>query len=144
MPHVHRLRTLVPLAALLALAACDPVGPGPAPVPSPTTGSASATPGAITGTGAQGFTLSQGTEHDVCGIGLIVTFVRSANTEEAVLLGGPVGKVPALGQGGTGEDPLPANAAVATTGTVATVVGKQFRVNAVDTAGGRVQLEPLC
>jgi hypothetical protein len=138
----HRLRTLVPLAALLALAACDPAAPSPDPVPAPTSAPASATPGGITGTGAAGFTLGAGTEHDVCGIGLVVTFVHSAGTEEAVLLGGPAGKVPGLGQGGA--DPLPANAAVATAGTVATVVGKRFRVNAVDAAGGRVQLEPLC
>ncbi len=138
---VHRLRTLVPLAALLALAACDTVGPSPVPVPAPSGSTASPTPGTITGTGAQGFTLGAGTEHDVCGIGLLVTFVHSGTTDEAVLLGGPVGKVPGLA---ASADPLPANAAVATPGTIATVVGKQFRVNAVDTAGGRVQLEPLC
>jgi hypothetical protein len=59
-------------------------------------------------------------------------------------LDAPVGKVPDLVQDHTGADPLPPNAGLATTATIATVAGRQFRVNAVDTAGGRVQVEPLC
>jgi hypothetical protein len=69
-------------------------------------------------------------------VGLCPPGRGSAKADEAVLLGGPVGKVPDLVQDHTGADPLPANAAAATTGTIATVAGKQFRINAVDTADG--------
>jgi hypothetical protein len=147
LPGVTSKRRYLVLALPLALAACGTAaGPAPAPAPSRTTVNP---PGALTANGGGGgFTLDEGMEHDACGIGVVLKFIPSsasaAKADEAVLMGGPVNKVPDKIQDHTGADPLPDNAARATPGTVVTVVGKRFRVNAVDATSGRAQLEPLC
>lgn len=120
------------LAVPLVLTGCGTSAPTPAPTPT-------ATGAAVDANGSGGgFTLFEGGgEHDACGIGVVVTFVSG----NGILLGGPVGHVPAEV---TNADALPANAAKAVAGDTVTVAGKRFRVNAVDTTGNRVQLEPLC
>lgn len=132
----------------LLLAACG--SGGGTPTAAATTGAAATSPaGPVAGPGAGGgFTLEEGTEHDVCGIGVIVKFIPSSasasRADEAVIIGGPVNNVADPVQNHTGDQPLPANAAKATPGTTVTVAGKRFLVNAVDVAGTRVQLEPHC
>jgi hypothetical protein len=94
------------------------------------------------------FTLAEGLEHDVCGIGIVVKFIpataSSSKADFAVVYGGPVNKVEDKVQDHIGTDPLPDNAAHAVAGSTITVYGKQFTVNAVDTAGTSVQLQPQC
>ena len=106
---------------------------------------------AITGStvpNVQPFTLEEGFEHDVCGIGVSVKFIPETATSttfgEAVLQGGPISNVPDNVQNHTGDQPLPANAAKLTAGATVTVVGKQFTVDAIDTKNTNVRLEPLC
>jgi hypothetical protein len=142
------MRRCLVLLLPMFLAACGTAA-GTAPAPARSASMADP-PGAVNeggGTGG-GFTLAEGTEHDVCGIGVVVKFIPSsasaAKADEAVLMGGPVNAVPDKVQNHTGADPLPDNAAKADAGAVVTVAGKRFRVNAVDVSGGHVQLEPLC
>ena len=94
------------------------------------------------------FTLEEGFEHDVCGIGVIVKFIppsaSASKADEAVLVGGPVSNVRDTVQNQTGDQPLPANAAQLTAGATVTVVGKKFKVDALNTAKPSVDLEALC
>lgn len=94
------------------------------------------------------FTLGEGLEHDVCGIGVAVKFIpataSSGKADFAVVYGGPVNKVEDKVQNHVGTDPLPDNAAHAIVGATITVYGKQFTVNAVDTAEPSVRLQPQC
>jgi hypothetical protein len=142
------MRRYLVLLLPFVLAACG-TGAGPAAAPAHSA-SMGDPPGAVNagGGGTTGFTLTEGTEHDACGIGVVVKFIPSsasaAKADEAVLMGGPVNNVPDKVQDHTGADPLPDNAAKATAGAVVTVAGKRFRINAVDVSGGHVQLEPLC
>jgi hypothetical protein len=101
-----------------------------------------------TTTGAAKFTLEEGFEHDVCGIGISVKFIPATDTsstaDEAVLYGGPINNVPDKIQDHTGATPLPDNAAKLTVGGTVTVVGKQFSVDAIDVDNTRVGLEAHC
>ncbi len=94
------------------------------------------------------FTLEEGFEHDVCGIGVSVKFIpataTSSTADEPVLQGGPISNVPDNLQDHTGDRPLPANAAKLTTGATVTVVGKAFKVDAISVKSTNVRLEPLC
>lgn len=94
------------------------------------------------------FTLEDGFEHDVCGIGLIVRFIPSSSTatsnDEAVLEAGPVSNVQDSVQDHNGDQPLPANAAKLDVDTTVTVLGKSFHVIGIDLAGSKIQLQPLC
>jgi len=89
------------------------------------------------------FTVAEGVERDVCGIGLTVKFIPPSATtgqhDEAFLVGGPVSAVDP-----SPDQPAPANVAPAVTGAIATVLGKRFKVDAVDTANHRVTMEALC
>jgi hypothetical protein len=114
-------------------------------------GAASSSEPVPTGTGGPGvttpaggaFTLTDGVERDVCGIGLRVKFVPPSSTtgqdNQAFLVGGPVG-----GADPSADQPAPANVAPARTGAIATVVGKRFKVDLVDLPNRRVTLEALC
>ncbi len=97
---------------------------------------------------AQPFTLEEGFEHDVCGIGISVKFIpptaTSASATEAVLQGGQISNVIDNVQDHTGDQPLPANAAKAVAGTTVTVYGKQFKVDDVDVKNSKVTLTPVC
>jgi hypothetical protein len=106
---------------------------------------------AITGStvpNVQPFTLEEGFEHDVCGIGVTVKFIpataTSSSADEPVLQGGPISNVQDNVQDHTGDQPLPANAAKLTNGATVTVDGKQFKVVSIDTANTKVGLVPLC
>jgi hypothetical protein len=94
------------------------------------------------------FTLADGFEHDVCGIGLIVKFIpptaTSSSASEAVLVGGPVSNVQDTVQDHTGDQPLPSNAAELIVGKTVSVNGKSFRVLGIDVTGTSVQLQPVC
>jgi len=106
---------------------------------------------AITGStvpNVQPFTLEEGFEHDVCGVGVTVKFIPATATastaDEPVLQGGPISNVQDNVQDHTGDQPLPANAAKLTNGATVTVDGKQFKVVSIDTANTKVGLVPLC
>jgi len=105
--------------------------------PSPTAGAGPTLPGGTS------FTLAEGVERDVCGIGLTVKFIPPSATtgqdDQAFLVGGPVSAV-----GPSPDQPAPANVAPAIPGAMATVLGKRFKVDAVDTANHRVTMEALC
>jgi hypothetical protein len=107
------------------------------PIPSESVG-ASPTPPA-----GAALTLTEGVEHDVCGIGLTVRFIPPSATtgkdDEAFLVGGPASQV-----GPSPDQPAPANVAPARTGAIATVLGKRFKVDAVDAINRRVSVEALC
>jgi len=87
--------------------------------------------------------VAEGVERDVCGIAVTVKFLPPSATtgkdEEAFLVGGPVSAV-----GPSPDQPAPATVAPAVTGAIATVLGKRFKVDAVDTANHRVTVEALC
>ena len=91
------------------------------------------------------FVLTDGVERDVCGIGLLVTFVppstATGDQTQAFLVGGPVGAVHASP---SQDRPLPANVAPARIGTTVTVLGRRFTVSAVDRARRRVTVEAEC
>lgn len=131
-------------AALVVLAACGGT-------PTATTGGLG-NGAAVTPTPSHAaqppFTLEDGFEHDVCGIGLIVRFIPSSSTatsaDEAVLEGGPVSHVQDNVQDHTGDQPLPSNAAKLDVDTTVTVVGKSFHVTGIDLANSKIQLQPLC
>ena len=139
--------TVMCLAAVIALAAC---GGGSGTASTGTTGSAPSQTGAATSStvASKAFTLEEGFEHDVCGIGVIVKFIAptasSSKADEAVLIGGPVSNVQDTVQNHTGDQPLPANAAQLTAGGSVMVYGKSFKVDAVDTANSKVDLEARC
>jgi hypothetical protein len=122
-------------------------GSSPQSAPGSAAAASTGAGGSTTAVGG-GFTLDEGMEHDVCGIGISVKFIPSnasaSKADEAVLMGGPVSNIQDLVQNHTGDQPLPANAAQATAGSTVAVVGKRFKVNAIDVAHTRVQLEPLC
>lgn len=138
------------IAGVLVLAACSSSGSSNTTTKSTTT-SRTQIGYAITGStvpNKQPFTLEEGFEHDVCGIGVTVKFIPATGTsstaDEPVLQGGPISNVQDNVQDHTGDQPLPANAAKLTTGTTVTVFGKQFKVDAIDTKNTNVRLEPLC
>jgi len=142
------MRKLV-IASIVVLAACSSSG-GSSTTDDTRTGRTQIGE-AITGStvpNIQPFTLEEGFEHDVCGIGVSVKFIPETATSttfgEAVLQGGPISNVPDNVQNHTGDQPLPANAAKLTAGATVTVVGKQFTVDAIDTKNTNVRLEPLC
>jgi hypothetical protein len=133
----------IAVAAALLLAACGSGGVSG----SGHSGAAASSPTPTPALSAP-FTLEDGFEHDVCGIGLIVRFIpptsTSSTASEAVLEWGPVSNVQDNVQDHTGDQPLPANGAQLVAGQTATLDGKSFRVLGVDTAGSSVQLQPLC
>jgi hypothetical protein len=160
-----RTRTVVLLAAtalVAGVAACGklaPQGAGGTPSAPPGSTPASGTPtgGVPTGgqptTGAPAtskpaagamFTLAAGREHDVCGIGVMVTFVPPAGQQyqgyQAFIVGGAVGHVGGSG----GDNPMPGNVAPANPGMTVTVAGVRFRVHSVDTAASTATLEAMC
>lgn len=94
------------------------------------------------------FHLDAGVEHDVCGIGVVLTFIPaspvSPKLDYAVLVGGPVGHVDAGFGDKTANDPLPADAVHLSHGVVVTVVGQRFGVNDIDVAGKSAVLTALC
>jgi hypothetical protein len=94
------------------------------------------------------FTLSDGLEHDVCGIGLVLKFIpataTSITSDYAVVMYGPVGNVPDLVQDHTGDQPLPSNATHPQQGTVIRFGDNRFGVNRVDTSTNQVMLTALC
>jgi hypothetical protein len=112
--------------------------------------SASGAPSATAGITAAGtaFSLGEGLEHDVCGIGIVVKFIpataSSSKADFAVVYGGPINKVENKVQNHIGTDPLPDKAAHAVAGATIAVYGKQFTVNTVDVVDSSVQLQPDC
>jgi hypothetical protein len=136
----HRA-TCVGVAAIAASVVLTACGSSSGAKVTPTTGAPAARSAAV-------FTLAEGVEHDACGIGVGVTFIASApgsgQAGVPVLVGGPIGTVVDSMQDLTGDQPLPADAAHLTQGTVATVDGKRFGVNSIDTTGSSVQLTALC
>ena len=135
------------LIGIVVLAAC---GSGssygkPATAPNTKTGAGATV---TTVPKAEPFTLDEGIEHDVCGIGISVKFIpataTSASADAPVLMGGPISNIDDQVQDHTADQPLPSNAAHAVVGSVATVFGQRFKVDAVDPANTRVRLEPFC
>jgi hypothetical protein len=94
------------------------------------------------------FTLSDGVEHDVCGIGLMLRFIPatagSPTSDYAVVLAGPAGQVDDQVRGHTGDDPLPPNATHPQQGVVITLEGQRFGVNRIDAGSSTIQLTALC
>ena len=143
------MRKLV-IASIVVLTACSSSG-GSSSTTNDTRTGRTQIGEAITGStvpNIQPFTLEEGFEHDVCGIGVSVKFIPETATSttfgEAVLQGGPISNVPDNVQNHTGDQPLPANAAKLTTGATVPVYGKQFKVDAIDVANTKVGLVPLC
>ena len=136
-----KIVTAISLPALLLLAACGS---------SVSTSSLSATVStpSASATAQAPFTLEDGFEHDVCGIGLIVRFIpataTSASATEAVLEWGPISNVQDNVQDHTGDQPLPPNGAQLTVGQTAMLDGKSFHVLGIDLKGSSVQLQPVC
>jgi hypothetical protein len=95
-----------------------------------------------------GFVLVEGAQRDICGVRLRVTFIPPSVTaggdDQAFLVGGPIPGNQKVAPAPTGDQPQPSTIAPARTGATATVMGKRFKVVAVDVANRRVQLEPLC
>jgi hypothetical protein len=95
-----------------------------------------------------GFVLVEGAQRDICGVRLRATFIPPSVTaggdDQAFLVGGPIPGNHEAAPAPTGDQPLPSTVAPARTGATATVMGKRFKVVAVDVANRRVQLEPLC
>jgi hypothetical protein len=155
------------LVLAVMLPACGTRSETARPTPAVTTSSAvttggagptGATPGDRASTGvpgtppspapAGGFLLTEGVEHDACGIGLLVKFIppsgAAGSAAQAFLVGGPVADVHAVVPDPTADQPLPANVAPVRAGTTVTVLGKRFKVDAVDLAHAQVRLEALC
>jgi hypothetical protein len=146
------------LSLVAALAACGTNGGEAArPTPAMTSGGAEPSTGTPSGggggptpapSGTGGFVLTEGVERDVCGIGLVVRFIppsaRGTSQDQAFLVGGPVSDVHAVVPDPTGDQPLPSNIVPARAGTIVTLLGKRFKVDAVDVANRRVSLEALC
>jgi hypothetical protein len=115
---------------------------------SPTAGQSSSPGYGATASGGREFTLDEGVEHDVCGIGIVLKFIPPSESagaaDEAVLVGGPLSGVPGVLGGQTGDVPLPGTVAPARAGLTVTVFGKRFSVLVVDAAHTRVRLKALC
>lgn len=115
---------------------------------SPATSPASTTAPPSANSTAASFTMEEGFEHDVCGIGLIMKFIpptqSSSATTEAVVIAGPVSNVQDTVQDHTGDQALPSNAEQATAGSSITLLGKTFSVDSVDATAGKVGLTPHC
>jgi hypothetical protein len=95
------------------------------------------------------FTLAEGTQRDVCGVRVRVVFIPPSVTAsggyQAFLVGGPTSGVPDVVADPTaGDQPLPGNVSPARAGETATVLGKRFRVGAVDVTNRRVELVAIC
>ncbi len=91
------------------------------------------------------YVLTEGVEHDVCGIGLTVAFLppgaATGDQVQAFLVGGPVGAVRASP---SGDIPNPAAIAPARAGTTVTVLGRRLAVGTVDPVRRRVTVEAVC
>lgn len=94
------------------------------------------------------FTMDDASEHDVCGIGLILKFIpataSSSTADEAVLQFGPVSHVADNVQNHTGDMPLPANAAQLLAGKTVTLGGHSFKVDSIDVQNSKATLEATC
>jgi hypothetical protein len=131
---------LVVLVATTLTTGCrttpTPTPPGPTTTTSPQPGPTNV------------FTLGEGLEHDVCGIGLVLKFIpataSSSKADYAVVMYGPIGNVPDLVQDHTGDQPLPHNATHPQQGVVITLGGSRFGVNRIDTSTHQVMLTALC
>lgn len=90
--------------------------------------------------------MNAGVEHDICGIGLLFTYIpttaRSTTADYAVLLSGPPGQVQNTVQGLSGDETLPDNAVHPTHGVVVTLAGNHFGVNSID--GSTITLTAQC
>lgn len=153
---MNRVAFFAATALVAVLAACGTMTPegaggtgsptpsGPGPSGTPTASPTTAVPPTSKPVPGGQFTLVPGKEHDVCGIGVMVTFVPPAGQQntgyQAFLVGGPVGQVRASG----GDNPMPGNAKPANPGSTVTVAGVNFRVHAVDASALTVTLEALC
>jgi hypothetical protein len=106
-------------------------------------GGATPTPSA-----AGGFVLTEGVEHNVCGIRLVLKFIppsaNSGTTDQAFLVGGPIADGHGVLPAPTADQPLPSNIAPARPGMTVTVLGRRFRIDSVDVANRRVRVEALC
>jgi hypothetical protein len=135
------LRCLLVAVTAAALTTGCRTTPNPSP-PAPTT-STTPQPGPT-----NVFTLTEGLEHDVCGIGLVLKFIpataSSSTADYAVVMYGPIGNVPDLVQDHTGDRPLPANATHPQQGVVISLGGSRFGVNRIDTSTNQVVLTALC
>jgi hypothetical protein len=133
---------LLAVVVIATLGACTTTPTPTPPAPSTTT---SPQPGPT-----NVFTLSEGLEHDVCGIGLVLKFIpatataSSSKADYAVVMYGPIGNVPDLVQDHTGDQPLPNNATHPQQGVVITLGGSRFGVNRIDTSTNQVMLTSLC
>ena len=132
-PAVRWLRPASLLAALACVSACTTT-PAPPTPPAPV----SLAPGV--------FILYTGVERDVCGIGLLFTYIPSndgsSTADYAVLLSGPRGHVPNTVQGSSGDQRLPDNAVHPTHGVVVMLSGIRFGVNSIE--GSAITLTALC
>jgi hypothetical protein len=142
----------------VALASCTSPAGSPRPTPSaagPTSPMAHAsrpppptTPGGRATSDTKRFTLMAGSQHNVCGIGLRVAFIPPSGGTgqgyQAFLVAGPTSGFPDTTPTSTGDTPPVGTVAPARVGTVATVLGKRFRVISVDVLHRRVVLEALC
>jgi hypothetical protein len=131
-------RRLLASAALLVVAAAGAACTTTAPSPPATTSPISLAPGV--------FIMDTGVEHDVCGIGLLFTYIptnaQSRTADFAVLLSGPVGQIRDTVQGMTADQRLPENAVHPTHGVVVMLAGNRFGVNSID--GTSITLTALC
>jgi hypothetical protein len=95
----------------------------------------------MTPAGSARFVLAEGEQHPVCGISLAVKFIPPSATggsqDQAFL----VGDEPSASGG---DQPAPSTLAPARPGQTATVLGRQFRVIAVDLINARVTVDALC
>jgi hypothetical protein len=83
--------------------------------------------------------LVEGATHRMCGIDVGVKFIppmANAKSQDQAFL--------VVGNGSSGDQPLPGAVAPARAGSVATVMGKRFAVVSVDLARKRVTVRALC
>jgi hypothetical protein len=70
--------------------------------------------------------------------------VPTSGDDQAFLVGAPISGNQQVVPDPTGDQPLPSHIAPARPGATVTVMGKRFRVEAVDVANRHVRLEALC
>ena len=141
-------------AVVVSLAACASAGNGAAAGPTTTGAPTTLAPStANRGTSSPpavapkasspdggSFVLTAGAEHQVCGIALRVRFIPPSgmgNSDQAFLVATAPGEPDP-------DQPTPGTVAPANPGSTATVLGKRFKVLAVDPSHGRVSLDALC
>jgi len=114
----------------------SPAGPGGA-----TSASAAPLP-------SDAFVVAEGEQRDVCGVRLRVMFippsVPTSSADQAFLVGAPISGNQQIVPDPTGDQPLPSHIAPARPGATVAVLGKRFKIEAVDIANRRVRLEAVC